>query len=342
MTTNIKSMIGLLIDLGSLFHTIISYLLRYIFVFRRFTISLLLLLGVTCCYAQYDPSFAHYFDLEPTFNPASVGKQAKINVTAAYANDMAGFENNPKTMLFSADMPFYALKNYHGVGLQFVNDQIGLFTHQKLSVQYAFKRRLFKGMLSIGLQGGLLSESFDGSKVDANDSNDPALATSKVDGNGFDVGAGLYYTHGAWYVGVSALHLTSPKIDLGERNEIQIDPIYYLTGGYNIKLKNPFLLIKPSALLRYDGATWRGDANCRLVYTHEKKMMYGGVTYSPTNSVTFMVGGSFHGIILGYSYEMYTSTLSPGDGSHELFVGYQADINLVKKGRNKHKSVRIL
>ena len=336
MTTNIKSIL-----LGPPFHTIILYLLRYILVLRSFTIFILLLLGVSC-YAQYDPSFSHYFDLEPTFNPASIGKQEKINVAAAYANDLSGFENNPKTMVVSADMPFYALKNYHGVGLQFMNDQIGLFTHQKLTIQYAFKKRLFSGMLSVGVQGGLLSESFDGSKVDANDSNDPALATTKVDGNGFDVGAGLYYIHRAWYVGLSALHLTSPKIDLGERNELQIDPVYYLTGGYNIKLKNPFLSIKPSALLRYDGTTWRGDVNCRLVYTHEKKMMYGGVTYSPTNSVAFMVGGSFHGIILGYSYEMYTSTLSPGNGSHEIFVGYQADINLVKKGRNKHQSVRIL
>ena len=71
-------------------------------------------------------------------------------------------------------------------------------------------------------------------------------------------------------------------------------------------------------------------------------MMYGGVAYSPTNSVTFLLGGVFHGVVLGYSYEMYTSAISPGNGSHELFVGYQTDINLVKKGRNKHKSVRIL
>ena len=71
-------------------------------------------------------------------------------------------------------------------------------------------------------------------------------------------------------------------------------------------------------------------------------MLYCGLSYSPTNSVTALVGGSFHGVNVGYSYEMYTGAISPGNGSHELFVGYQTDINLVKKGRNKHKSVRIL
>ena len=73
-----------------------------------------------------------------------------------------------------------------------------------------------------------------------------------------------------------------------------------------------------------------------------RKVLYGGVSYSPTNSVTAYIGGTFHGINVGYSYEMYTGTTAFGNGSHELFVSYQTDINLQKKGRNKHKSVRFL
>ena len=315
---------------------------RYLIVLKRFIIIWILLVGVLEMRAQYDPSFSHYFDMEPSFNPAAVGKQSKLNVAAAYALDMAGFEHNPRTFQVAADMPFFLFNHRHGVGLSLQNDQIGLFTHQRLALQYALQNKLLGGTLSVGVQGGMLSEKFDGSKVDLGESNDPAFSTSKVDGSGLDLGFGLYYSHGPWYVGLSGLHLNTPKIDLGETNEMQIDATYYLTGGYNIKLRNPFLSIKPSTLVRYDGTTWRGDVTCRLVYTHEKKMMYGGVAYSPTNSVTFLLGGVFHGVVLGYSYEMYTSAISPGNGSHELFVGYQTDINLVKKGRNKHKSVRIL
>ena len=79
-----------------------------------------MILGITTCYAQYDPSFSHYFDMEPSFNPGAVGKQAKINVNIDYALGMAGFEHNPRTMYAGADLPFYALKNYHGVGVQFI------------------------------------------------------------------------------------------------------------------------------------------------------------------------------------------------------------------------------
>ena len=309
---------------------------------RLYIISALLLLAVLRAGAQYDVSFSHYWDLEPYYNAAAVGKQSKLNITAAYAMSFAGFENNPKSMYVGADMPLFLLNNYHGVGVSLLNDQIGLFTHQRMAIQYAYKHTLFGGMLSAGVQLGLLSEGFDGSKLDIEDSSDPAFSTSEVNGSAFDIGFGMYYTHGPWYVGLSAQHITSPLVELGETNELQIDPTFYLTGGYNIKLRNPFLTIHPSVLLRTDGVAWRGDISGRLVYTNDKKMLYGGLSYSPTNSVTVLVGGNFHGVHIGYSYEVYTSAISIGNGSHELILGYQMDINLFKKGRNKHKSVRIL
>ena len=292
--------------------------------------------------AQYDPSFSHYFDMETSFNPASAGKQPKLNVTAAYAMDMAGFEHNPQTAYAAADMPFYALRSYHGAGVLFMNDRLGLFTHMRLTAQYAYKFKLLGGQLSVGRQAGLISEKLDGSKADLADSGDPAFNSAQLSGNAVDLGAGIYYTLKDFYAGISVQHITSPLVKLGDNNELPIDKTYYLSGGYNIKLHNPFLTIKPSVLVKTDMVAWRADVTGRLVYSHDNKLLYGGLSYSPTNSVTMLVGGSFHGIVLGYSYEFYTSGLNPGNGSHELFVGYQQDINLVKKGKNKHKSVRIL
>ena len=292
--------------------------------------------------AQYDPSFSHYWAMEPSFNPAAVGKEQKLNVAGAYNMTLTGFEHNPKTMYIGADMPLYLLGAYHGVGLQVVNDEIGLFSHKKVGVQYAYKHKLLGGMISIGVQAGLLSENFNGSEVDTEMDGDEAFAKSEVTGTGFDFAAGLYYTHRNWYVGVSSQHLTAPVVELGETNELEIARSYYFTGGYNIRLRNPFLTIQTSVLGRTDGVAYRGDVSARLKYTHEKRVMYAGLSYSPTNSVTLLIGGYFHGIMLGYSYEAYTSAISLGNGSHELFVGYQTDINLFKKGRNRHQSVRIL
>ena len=309
---------------------------------RIYLIVTLVLLTAVTVRAQYDPYFAHYWDMEPSFNPAAVGKESKVNVTAAYAMNFVGFENNPRTMYAGGDLPFYFLKSYHGVGAQFMKDDIGLFSHTKFALQYAFKLRLFGGTLSIGAHLGMASEKFNGSKVDVETPNDRAIPTSEVTGSGFDLGAGLYYNHRNWYVGASVLHANAPTIELGERLDFPIDRIYYLTGGYNIKLRNPFLTIHPSVLGRTDGTAYRVDVTARVKYTHEKRVMYAGIAYSPTNSVTAMVGGNFHGVSLGYSYEVYTSAISFGNGSHELIVGYQTDLNLTKKGRNRHQSVRFL
>ena len=309
---------------------------------RRLTIVLALLLYCLTGSAQYDVSFSHYWDLETYYNPAAVGKQEKINAAAVYALDFAGFEHNPRSMFITGDMPFYALNSYHGVGVNLLNDQIGLFTHQRTAVQYSFKKNLFKGVLSVGVQAGLLMEDFKGSEVDVVDEGDPVFTTADVTGNALDLAFGLYYSHKNWYVGLSGQHLNAPLVELGETNELQIDRTYYLTGGYNIKLRNPLLTIPTSFLVRTDGVAYRGDITARLVYTNEKRKMYGGLSYSPTNSVTVLIGGVFHDFNVGYSYEFYTSSLNMGYGSHELFVGYQMDINLYKKGRNKHKSVRIL
>lgn len=324
-------------------YTINLEILRYNIVFKRLYIILsLTVLFAAGARAQYDASFSHYWDLEPYFNPAAVGKQPKLNVVGAYAISMAGFENNPRTMYVGADMPFFLIGAYHGAGVSLLNDQIGLFTHQRIALQYAYKHKLFGGIISVGAQFGFVNEQFDGSKVDLGEAGDPAFATSDVNGNSMDLAAGLYYTHGRWYAGISAQHLTSPLVELGETNELQIDPTFYLTGGYNIKLRSPFVTIPTSVLVRTDGKAYRADVTARVVYTNDKKLMYAGVSYSPTNSVTAVIGGMFHGINLSYSYEMYTSALSIGNGSHELTVGYQTNLNLFKKGKNKHKSVRIL
>ena len=309
---------------------------------REITICLVLFLPVLTALAQQEPSFAHYWAMEPSFNPAAAGKESKLNVTGAYAMTLTGFENAPKTMNIGADMPLMLLNAYHGVGVQLMNDQIGLFTHQRLALQYAYKHRMFGGMLSVGLQVGMLSEKFRGSEADLETPDDPAFTKTDASGTGLDLSAGLYYTHRNWYAGLSVLRATSPAIELGDRSILNISRMYYLTGGYNIKLRNPFFTIHPSVLAHTDGTVYRVDVTTRVKYTHDKKMLYAGLAYSPTNSVTALVGGNFHGVTLGYSYEVYTKALKIGNGSHELFVGYQMELDLSKKGRNRHQSVRIL
>lgn len=301
-----------------------------------------LMLATMGARAQYDPYFSHYFDMQPSFNPAAAGKEAKLNITGTYAMSMAGFENSPQTMVFSGDMPFIALKNVHGVGLQLMSDKLGLFSHQRISLQYALRKKLGNGWLSVGVQPGIITEKFNGSSVDLIDETDPVFSKSDIDGNTFDLAAGIYYAEKNWYAGISAQHLTSPTVLLGETNELKIDGTYYLTGGMDFQLRNPLMKVATSAVVRTDGVAYRGDITGRLIYNYQGRMFYAGATYSPTNSVTALVGGQFQGVIIAYSFEIYTNGISFRNGSHEIFLGYQMDVNLSKKGKNRHQTTRTL
>ncbi len=294
--------------------------------------------------AQYDPAFNHYWALQSLYNPAASGLSGQINVQAGYALQMMGYTHAPQTMVVTADLPLWMIGPAHGVGAGFVNDKLGLFEHKKFYIEYAYHQKLWGGRLSGGVRGALLAESFDGTGVDAIDSGDPAFPTSEVNGTAFDVEAGLRYDGKSWYVGVSGLHLLAPTVKLGDSkaNEFDVPRTYYLTGGYNIRLKNPLLKVQTSAILRTDLADWRGDVTARLAYNGPKGKMYVGMGYSPTISTSLFIGGDFHGVQLGYAYEIFTSGVGALQGTHEVSLGYTTDLDLFKKGKNRHQSVRIL
>lgn len=310
---------------------------------RTIVIMSLLLTAWTAVKAQWDVQFSDYTALKTFYNPAAAGTEGLLDVKGLYSMQMVGYDDAPATMYIDASMPVYFLSPRHGAGLSFMSDNIGMFTTTKITLQYSYNMKIGKkGRLAIGLAGGLLSEKIDPSGVDLEDNNDPAFPTSQQDGNSFDLGAGFYYYHPKMWAGISAQHLLSPTIQIGETNEVSISTSYYLMGGCNIKLKNSLITLQPSFLVQTDMDSWREDVQCKAVYEHDGKKFYGGLGYSPSTSVTFLVGGMFHGICLGYNYQMYTEGVGAVNGSHELVVSYQSNLDLFKKGRNKHKSVRWL
>ena len=295
--------------------------------------------------AQFDAAFTNTWALQSHFNPAAAGLDGLLNVRAAYNMQMVGFEDAPKTILITADMPLFFLGPNHGVGLGLYNDKAAIFSTQKISLSYAFHLKLLGGTMSVGVKPAFLIEKTDGSKLDLNDASDPAFTTSESKGQTIDLDFGLRYTYKkTWYAGASVHHIMAPTITVGDdkTHEISIDPVFFVTGGYRHKLHYPRYAIAADAILRSDLQSWRGDITARLEYDGEKHKLYGGVMYSPMNSVGVLLGCDFQGIKLGYSYEVYTGGIGMLNGTHEIMIGYQTDLNLGKKGKNLHKSVRLL
>ncbi|MDR0769335.1 MAG: type IX secretion system membrane protein PorP/SprF [Dysgonamonadaceae bacterium] len=321
--------------------------------------------------AQLDTQLSNYWATVGYYNPAYAGQSEKLNVTLMSRMQWLGISNAPRTTIVTADMSCQFLGRTHGVGFLMYNDRIGLFSTSATYGQYAWKTKLFKGNFSLGLQGGSVSQSFDGTKGDIPEDDyhtplgsDPAIPTVDVSGKGTDASLGLFYDKGKWFAGLSVNHLLSPKIDLDDKYVYEIPRTYYFVGGYNMQLSNPLLELQPTVFLKTmemsslhftpDSLQEQIESNTlkamlrnsqasfslRLIYD---KKFWGGLSWRYGDAVVLMLGGKFKTIEAGYAYDFPVSRIiKVSTGSHEVFLKYPMDLNLKKQRKSKHKSIRIL
>lgn len=310
---------------------------------RIFIITTVLLVSLQTVRAQWDVQFTDFTTLKSFYNPAASGTDGLLDVSFAYSMQLAGYDGAPKTMYAGANMPVYFFGPRHGAGASLLSDEIGIFRTSKLAVQYSYNMKMGKeGRLAAGIQAGMLNETIDPSGMKLEDQNDPAFPTTSTTGKSVDLGAGIYYYNPKLWAGLSVSHIGEPSLEMGERYQIDISRTYYFMAGGNIKLKNTLLSLQPAMMVQTDLQSWREDFLCKVFYQYEDRTFFAGVGYSPNTSVTAMIGGNFHGVQLGYSYQMYTRGVGLDHGAHELVFNYKTDLDLFKKGKNLHKSVRFL
>ena len=330
----------------------------------------ILLIGSSSLKAQFDTQLSNYWATIGYYNPAYAGQAGNLEATLMGRMQWLGIENAPRTTILTANMPYQLFGKIHGFGAIMYNDRIGLFSATAYYGQYAWKKKLFNGNFSIGLQGGYITQSFDGTKVEIPKDNnyhsetDEAIPTTLVSGNSIDASLGLFYSKEKWFTGLSVNHLLAPKIDLNENQVYEIPRTYYFVAGYNIQLNNPLLELRPTVLLKtmemsslyldpdslmekVETNTLKAmlrnsqvDISVRIVYDQK---IWGGLSWRYRDAVVLTLGGKFKAIEAGYAYDFPVSRIiKVSTGSHELFLRYNMDLNLKKKGKYKHKSVRIL
>lgn len=326
-----------------------DYRPRYTFLAQhklmRVAMVLLVLLagmGANRVQAQQDVAFLHYWRMETQWNPAAVGQSPQLSIQGAVQTHTMGYEQAGSTMWAGADMAFALGRTFHGVGAMFLNDNIGLFSHKRFSLQYAYHQPWRGGTIALGLQADMLQEGIDGSKADLGDKNDPAFPTTQVNGSAFDLSVGSYYQRKGFRLSAAYHHLAAPTVRLGETHELPIRGVLNVGTQYNIRTSSPLFTITPSAMLRSDFTDYRVDLTLRGEYKFENRLIFGGINYAPQRSVGLFVGGTLQGIDISYGYEANTSGLGLGAGQHEIVIAYRLPIDLGKKQRNLHKSVRWL
>jgi type IX secretion system PorP/SprF family membrane protein len=314
---------------------------------------LLLLISIGSVVSQFDPQFSQYMFHNSAFNPAAVGEGDMIQITLQPRIQWVGMPNGGKTTEFSINSPFKIGNINQGIGLKFLNDKVGLFTNQSAHFQYAYKRKIGVGVLSVGADVGFESIGFRGDSVRNNSllenfydfSSDTEIPKTAVAGMGFDISIGAFYSTPKYYAGISILHLNNPIVNWGDLNKFQHYGSLYLTGGYNWVLPDSKYIFKPSSLVKVDFSSldyrrFQWDLTGRMEYDSK---YWGGVSYRLQDAVVFLLGINIgSGLSIGYSYDLPTTQiLSVSSGSHELLVMYSFAYVFGKRN-SKYKSIRIL
>ena len=314
--------------------------------FRRILIFVIFCTVANNVKSQYDPQFSQNMFNKLAVNPGFAGASDGLNLVALNRNQWSG-TMAIKTTVFSGDMPFKLFGVNSGVGLNFINDEIGNFTNLSIHFNYAIKWEMDKGALSLGVNAGLLNQSLladwhldklRGNVYDPTDGNIPAADQTA---SAFDAGLGVYYESKKFYAGASLSHITEPEADYKNEFNFKTTGTFYLLGGYKHKIEDTDYELLPSVFFKTDRRSIQLDVNTLVRY---RGRYWGGLTYRYQDAIVVLAGIEMkNGVKFGYSYDITTSAIAATGkgGTHEIMVGYNLDINFEKRTK-RYKSVRYL
>ncbi|MDE6810871.1 MAG: PorP/SprF family type IX secretion system membrane protein [Muribaculaceae bacterium] len=305
--------------------------------------------------AQSEPQLSQYWAVPAYYNPAATGTSDFVRIRGAAKLQWLGIENAPKTFLGAADSPFRIGSKRIGAGVNFSQQGIGLFSNLQFNIQASYKLRIFKGTLSIGVQGGYYNSKFKGSEIyipdddDYHQSGDTSLPSQDLTGNAFDFSAGLHYTHKYFSVGASVLHILEPTVKLNidgsgtsdtHEYETSLPRMAYFTFDSNIPIKNTLFEVQPSLLVRTDFASFGAEITARARFN---KFISFGVGYRWKEAAIAMLAAEYRNFFLGYAFDYPLSAINKASsGSHEIIAGYSLKLDFSGKNKNKHRSIRIM
>ena len=319
---------------------------------KKIFTSLTLLSFALVAYSQQDPQFSQNMFNRLSVNPGYAGSSNAICATLLGRQQWRGFEEGPpKTYLLSVDAPVKLL--HGGVGLNVIQDKIGFLSISFANFGYAYRASVGPGILGIGANVGILSQSINGTWRAKDDyTMDPSIPNQSVSSTVLDASLGLYYNIGEdLYVGLSTTRLPASTATAtggsGPSNDnlkYDFERNYYLMAGYSARLTSELDLL-PSLLAKNDGAITQLDLNCNVMFN---KMVWAGLSYRTQDALAVLLGFQHSsGLKIGYAYDFTTSDMrrasatSKRVNTHEIMLGYCFLVPDRPKV-SRHRNVRFL
>jgi type IX secretion system PorP/SprF family membrane protein len=233
----------------------------------------------------------------------------------------AGFDGSHQTGLINVHAPVKFLRG--GVGLTYVNDQLGFEKNNLARLSYSYHLGLGPGDLGIGVSAGIIQKSINATWITPDGT--PAVDDASIAATGGsdlvpDINLGVFYQTNQLYMGISATHLG--QFDMKDLN-LQNVHHFWITAGYKYQINQTWVL-RPSVLAKTDIASTQIDLNVNVLF---KDMVWAGLSYRLSDAVAPMLGYQTKigdGLLrIGYAYDVTTSKLKGySNGSHDIMLNY--------------------
>lgn len=284
-------------------------------------LSSLGLVGMHQSYGQQDPQYTQYMYNHSIINPAYAGTLEGLNIFGHYRTQWVGLEGAPKTATLSLTTPLG--ESGLGLGVNFVNDHIGVMDDNTLSVALSYSVDLnYDYKLSFGLNGSFSLLDVNYSKLHIYNPSDPISQNDINNDFSANVGAGIFLYSDKAYVGLSAPGILNRyRYNDNISSAMKERTTFYLTGGYVFDLSQDWKF-KPAAMIKaVSGAPLQVDVSANFLYADRFTF---GAAYRWDAAVSGLVGFQItDGIMIGYSYDADTMKLANyNSGSHEIFLRF--------------------
>ena len=272
-------------------------------------------------YSQQDSQYTQYMYNTPLVNPAYAGSRETITAFLLHRNQWVGLEGAPVTNNFSINMPV-GDSNF-GVGLNFVNDEIGPVSENEISADLAYFIQISENYkLSLGLKGTANLFQLDVNKLRIYDPADPQFQNMDTEFSP-NVGAGLYLFSDKTYFGLSVPSFFESYRYNDNNIEITKEKMhFYFIAGHVFTLSDN-IDFKPAVLSKIvEGAPLQADITANFLFFDKLTL---GAAYRWDASVSALAGFQISDSwFIGYGYDLETSKLANyNSGSHEIFLRYE-------------------
>lgn len=273
------------------------------------------------CYSQQDSQYTQYMYNTALVNPAYAGSRETITAFLLHRNQWVGLDGAPVTNNFSINMPV-GDSNF-GVGLNFVNDEIGPVAENQISVDLAYFIQISENYkLSLGLKGTGNLFQLDVNKLRIYDPADPQFQKVNTEFSP-NVGAGLYLFSDKTYFGLSVPNFFESYRYNDNNVEITKEKMhFYFIAGHVFTLSDN-IDFKPALLSKVvEGAPLQADITANFLFFDKLTL---GAAYRWNASVSALAGFQISDSwFIGYGYDLETTKLANyNSGSHEIFLRYE-------------------